>query len=96
MTPAEAMLWERLRKDRLDGYRFRRQHPIGPFITDFCCPAVRLVVEVDGPIHRLQQEQDAARRAYLEERGYQVVRFSNDEVVFSIDTVLQRIRNILT
>jgi very-short-patch-repair endonuclease len=90
-TLAEAALWEGLRKSRLGGVRFRRQHPIGPFIVDFCCPAARLVVEVDGPVHLEQREQDETRQAYLETRGYRVLRFSNDDVMTRTDAVLQQI-----
>ena len=95
MTRAESTLWEYLRKVRLDGYRFRRQHASGHFIVDFSCPAEKLVVETDGPIHDAQQEQDAARQAYLEQRGYTVLRFSNDEVMLRSDEVLRHIRDRL-
>ncbi|HEY9766381.1 MAG TPA: DUF559 domain-containing protein, partial [Chroococcales cyanobacterium] len=55
-TPSESLLWEALRKGRLDGRRFRQQQPIGHFIVDFYCPSEKLVVEVDGPIHEQQTE----------------------------------------
>ena len=93
MTPAEERLWEALRGRRLRGRRFRAQHPLGPFILDFCCPAERLVVELDGGIHEAvaQAAHDAARTAHLEAHGYRVLRFRNEEVLADLPAVLQRI-----
>lgn len=91
MTPAEARLWHYLRHRQLGGYYFRRQHPIGRFITDFCCTKARLIVEVDGDVHVMQQEYDAARAQWLQERGYRVIRFTNDEVVRQLPAVLESI-----
>ncbi|SRR6266545_779673 len=68
-TPEEDRLWQMLRRHNLGGAKFRRQHVIGPFIVDFYCAAARLVVEVDGPIHDSQQEQDALRQGFLEQTG---------------------------
>jgi len=90
-TPAEARLWQRLRARRLNGYYFRRQHPIGNFIVDFYCARARLVVEVDGDVHAMQKEYDAARTEWLEERGYRVIRFTNDQVFHELDAVLESI-----
>ena len=90
-TEAEKILWERLRNRRLRGLKFRRQHPLGPYIVDFYCAAHRLVVEIDGPIHALQQEKDALRAQYLNMYGYRVLRFTNEEVLQDIETVLRRI-----
>src|SRR3569833_3432644 len=78
-TPAELMLWSRLRRKRLEGLKFRFQHPVGNFILDFYCPMVKLVVEVDGPIHDEQTERDAARTALIETHDYHVLRLTNDE-----------------
>ena len=80
MTPEEASLWEALRSRRLGGYKFRRQHPIGPFIADFYCAQARLVVEIDGDVHVEQTERDRARDDLLESWGYHVVRFWNRDV----------------
>ncbi|MBI4082400.1 MAG: endonuclease domain-containing protein [Candidatus Lambdaproteobacteria bacterium] len=91
-TRAEAVSWEYLRADRFGGAKFRRQHPIGHFIVDFCCPASRLVVELDGPVHDHQREEDRARQDFLESRGYRVLRLRNEEVLPSIDAALDRIR----
>ncbi len=92
MTPAEKVLWERLRDRRLDGLKFRRQHPLGPFVTDFYCAECRLVVELDGDIHDLQPERDAARTEQFEQYGYRVIRFRNEQVLNDLDTVLAAIK----
>ncbi len=91
MTPAEQRLWQVLRRKGLAGRKFRRQHPLGPFIADFYCAPARLVVEIDGPIHQDRKEQDQARAAYLQELGYRVLRFSNDEVQEDLEAVVQTI-----
>jgi very-short-patch-repair endonuclease len=88
MTPAERVLWKHLRNRQLGGHKFRRQHPLGPFVVDFYCPAGRLVVEVDGGIHTGQQERDEERAAYLTGNGYRVVRLRNEEVLQRIEWVL--------
>jgi very-short-patch-repair endonuclease len=90
-TPAEATLWSRLRDGRLNGLKFRRQHPIGPFIADFYYPAGKLVIELDGGGHLNQQEYDAARTDWLNSQGCRVLRFTNDEVRFRLDAVLEAI-----
>lgn len=93
LTPAEAALWDRLRRQQL-GVTFRRQHPVGPFVVDFCCLPARLVVELDGSIHDLDdvREQDAWRTGHLEARGFTVLRFPNDDVLSRPDTVIAAIR----
>jgi len=90
-TPMERRLWQHLRYRRLGGLRFRRQHPIGRFIVDFCCPAHRLVVELDGASHDEQAERDQSRTIWLEEHGYKVLRFPNRDVQDQLDRVLYRI-----
>jgi very-short-patch-repair endonuclease len=90
-TPAEVMLWDALRDRRLAGLKFRRQHPVGPFIIDFCCPEQRLAIELDGAVHAGQQEQDAARQALLEAAGYRLLRFPNEAVQDDLPTVLETI-----
>ncbi len=87
-TAAEAKLWQRIRKEQIRGVKFRRQFAIERFITDFCSPQVRLIIEVDGPTHQYTQEQDAIRQRYLEEAGFTVLRFSNLDVFNNIDGVL--------
>lgn len=90
-TPAEEALWQCLRRDGLNGLRFRRQHPIGGYIADFACPQHRLVIEVDGSVHDIQQEDDIRRTESLNELDYRVIRFSNDEVLNNIGSVLAAI-----
>jgi very-short-patch-repair endonuclease len=68
-TSVEDVLWEELRGRRLDGMKFRRQHPIGAFVADFCCTECRLVIELDGGIHAEQREHDAEREAILASSG---------------------------
>ncbi|MBN1579453.1 MAG: endonuclease domain-containing protein [Anaerolineae bacterium] len=90
-TPAERVLWQRLRNRQLGGYKFRRQHPIGRFIVDFYCAECHLAVEIDGDSHLDQVEYDAERTARLEARGYHVIRFTNREVHQQTDSVLEAI-----
>ena len=91
MTPAEEKLWQYLRNKRLNGLKFRRQHPLGPFIADFYCAEYRLVVEVDGPIHLQRSAEDAERTAQFEAFGYHVMRLRNEEILNNIDEVLRQI-----
>lgn len=90
-TPAERVLWQALRRNRLRGLAFRRQHPLGPFVVDFYCPARRLVVELDGEVHDDQAEQDEARTERLIAFDYRVIRFRNDEVLADLHAVLAAI-----
>lgn len=91
-TPAEATLWRALR-NRHTGFKFRRQHPIYRFIVDFYCAQAKLLIEIDGDSHLepVQQEYDRLRTAYLEELGYRVIRFTNDDVRYNFDTVVAEI-----
>ena len=91
LTPAEQVLWEALRDKRLNGLKFRRQHPVEQFILDFYCPLHKLAIELDGGIHDTHGEQDAARTAHLNAHGYQVTRFRNEEVLTALPSVLKRI-----
>lgn len=90
-TPAETKLWQLLRNHNLDGYKFRRQHPIGHYIVDFYCHETRLVVEIDGRSHDEQIEYDAARTAWLEGQGCRVVRFTNEQVMRDVVMVAEAI-----
>ena len=91
MTPAETLLWNRLRKRQLAGLKFRRQAPIGPFIADFYCAEFKLVVEVDGGIHAARRDADEQRTQILIEHGYRVLRVKNEEALADLDEVLGRI-----
>jgi len=92
MTPAEQTLWDALKGKQLDGLKFRPQHPVGPFILDFWCPARKLVVELDGGSHDGREAEDEARTQRLQDYGYRVIRFRNEEVLTDLPSVLERIR----
>ncbi len=94
--PAERLLWTHLSARKIGGVRFNRQFPIGSFICDFASRSAKLVVEVDGGQHAIDVATDQARTAYLETRGYRVIRFWNNEVLESIDWVVQEIERALT
>ncbi len=91
LTPAERLLWNELRDRQLGGLKFRRQHAVGPYVLDFYCAAAKLGVEVDGGIHNALTEYDADRTIHMERYGYQVIRFTNEEVVGHPELVLARI-----
>jgi very-short-patch-repair endonuclease len=90
-TDAEVRLWSRLRGKQVGGLRFRRQQPMGPYVVDFFCPLVRLIVEVDGGQHGEDNARDAVRTAWLERRGYRVMRFWNNDVLANTEDVLATI-----
>jgi very-short-patch-repair endonuclease len=86
LTDAERKLWGALRSSKLEGAKFRRQQPIGPFIADFVCQQQRLIVEADGGQHAGSTADDR-RTAYLESKGYRVLRFWNNDILSNIDGV---------
>jgi very-short-patch-repair endonuclease len=86
-TEAEAQLWSVLRGRRLSGLKFRRQFPIPPFIADFVCVEHQLVVELDGGYHDYVASSDASRQSRLEQQGWRVVRFTNEEVLENLEGV---------
>lgn len=94
-TPQEILLWSRLKGKQL-GFKFRRQHGIGHYITDFCCPERRIIIELDGSQHAGKHEQmyDEKRSEYLHMLGYTVLRFWDNEVTANIDGVLLRIEQV--
>jgi very-short-patch-repair endonuclease len=97
-TTAESLLWELLRDRRLLGRKFRRQHPIGQFIADFFCDDARLIIEIDGAVHRepTQQERDRLREEILREHGFAILRFTNDQILDRTEQVLQEIAAYVT
>lgn len=90
-TDAEGLLWSVLRTKQLCGLKFRRQHPIGPYFADFACQSRQLVVELDGDYHDRIVEDDLRRQRYIEERGWSVIRFTNDDVMDDVEAVARHI-----
>ena len=92
---AEQKVWELLRAHRMEGLKFRRQHPIGPYFADFACVARKLVIEIEGEHHASQREADSQRTDVLEQAGWRVVRFPASEAVQNIDGVWAEIAQVL-
>ena len=92
-TKAEEIVWQLLKSKQLEKFKFRRQHIIGKYIADFVCLDRMLIIEIDGKIHQLpeNQESDKIRTEWLESKGFKVIRFTNDEVLENIDRVLNKI-----
>ncbi len=92
-TDAERKMWMLLRDRRFEGVKFRRQAPIGPYIADFCCLDARLIIEKDGGQHASDSgtQIDAQRTAWLQQEGFRVLRFWNDEIFTNIEGVLTQI-----
>ncbi len=94
-TDTERLLWRHLRAKQMEGYKFRRQEPIGGYIVDFVCQEKKIVIEVDGGQHSVERERDFERDNWLGGQGYKVLRFWNNEVLMNINGVLELIRNNL-
>jgi len=94
-TDAEKKLWSRLKGGQLEGIKFRRQFPIGPFFADFCAPRVFLIIELDGAQHMDMLNRDTRRTKYLESHGYRVVRFWDNDAFAHTDEVVEQISNLL-
>lgn len=95
MTSAETILWERLRKNQLLGFRFKSQHPIHCFIADFYCHKAKLVIEIDGKIHLNKLEYDRDRTKCIEQFGLKLIRFTNEEISEDIDRVIEILKEYL-
>jgi very-short-patch-repair endonuclease len=95
LTNAELLIWWQLRKD-IRGVRFRRQHPVGPYIADFACVPARLIVEIDGGTHSTDAEfiYDGRRDKFLRAQGWHVLRLRNEDVYESLDDAVERICNL--
>lgn len=87
-TDAEQKLWHLLRNRQLNRYKFRRQHPIGDYIADFVCIGRKLVIELDGGIHITRTSKDAAKARYLQDIGFKVLRYKNEEILTHMNDVL--------
>ena len=86
-TEAESLLWYVLRARRLCGLKFRRQYPIAPFVVDFACIEKKLVIEIDGGYHDYVYEKDDSRQRKIEAEGWDVIRFSNEDVLADVEAV---------
>ena len=98
MTLAERILWSKLRDKEIFSTKFRKQHPIGMFIVDFYSHEYKLAIEVDGEVHKDkdQSEYDLGRTAELDKYGIKVIRFTNDQIIYDINSVLTKILEIIT
>ncbi len=94
MTPAERMLWLKLRGKQFQNLKFRRQHGVGPYIVDFYCPEKSVVIEVDGDVHadEKKQEQDKQREEYLKKLGVKIIRYFNNGIFKNIEGVLEDLK----
>ncbi len=92
-TAPEAKLWQALRNGKVAGLKFRRQHPIGRYVVDFCCESTKLIVEIDGDSHAgaAAEARDADRTAWLMEQSYRMIRFTNEDVHKRLDAVIEAI-----
>jgi very-short-patch-repair endonuclease len=95
MTDAEKNLWNELKEKKLNGYKFRCQHPVYRYILDFYCPAAGLAVEIDGDIHKSRHDYDEFRDEFLKNCGITTLRITNEEIIYNITDVLQRIYHVL-
>lgn len=97
LTTAEEILWNTLRNRQFENLKFRRQHPIGKYIADFYCHELKFVIEVDGGIHNTvdQKEYDKGRTFELNTNGIKVIRFTNDEVINELPSVLSKLRDFI-
>ena len=95
-TEAERILWNHLRSKNL-WFKFNRQHIVGDYIVDFICIEKALVIEVDGGYHSepCQKEDDETRTRYLESKGFKVIRFTNEEILFNIESVINKVYNLI-
>ena len=94
LTNPERVLWAAIRSRFLADLKFRRQHPLGNYILDFYCPAKQLAVELDGDSHQGRADHDARRTQRLGEMGIRVIRFSNDDVLSDLESVLEAILRV--
>ncbi len=98
MPQAEIMLWSKLRGKNVNGYKFRRQYSVGPYIVDFYCPEMRLAVEIDGESHFIagSKDHDRKRQEFIESAGIHVLRFTNTDIYERMEGVLETILSRLS
>lgn len=90
-TDAERKIWQQLRTRNLNGAKFRRQHPVGPYIVDFICINEKLIIELDGSQHQQDQDYDTKRTAFLKQAGFRVIRFWDNDVLLNTECVMEAI-----
>ena len=97
-TKAEEKLWIAVKDNQIEGYKFRRQHPLGIYVADFYCHALKLVIEVDGDYHLAEEQQllDNKRMSDIEFQGLKVIRFTNEEVLLKLSGVIDRIKEFIS
>ena len=96
-TEAEEKFWYAVKDNQIEGYKFRRQHPLSIYIADFYCHALKLVIEIDGGYHLSEEQQllDKKRTTDLEFQGLKVIRFTNEEIISNLEEVLSKIKSII-
>lgn len=94
-SPAERRLWKHLSNRQIAGYKFSRQMPVGPYFADFLCRELKLIIEIDGYSHDTQQGYDLARTKDMEDHGYRVARFSNQDVMTNVEGIVREIERIV-
>lgn len=94
-TEAEKKIWLTIRNRQLGGFKFRRQVSFGPYVADFVCHEAKLIFEIDGGQHATNQEPENRRTRFLEDQGYRVIRFWNNEVFENLEGVLERLKKEL-
>ena len=92
-TKPEALVWEKLRAHRFEGLKFKRQVIIGPYVADFCCEELKVIIEIDGAHHC--EEVDGERTKYLQEKGYKVLRYDNHYILKHLDYLTDDLRSKL-
>ena len=94
-TVCEQIMWNFLRARRMLGLKFRRQHPLGPFIVDFVCLSKKIIIEVDGPIHDSRKFYDQRRDLWLRSQGFTVLRVKNQELEENLLETMKKLRGVL-
>jgi len=91
---AEERVWAALRGGKIDGHKFRRQHPVGPYFVDFACDRLRLIIEIDGGVHRLDEvaARDLERQQTLEALGWTVIRVTNDQAYEAPERLIEAVK----
>jgi len=95
LTESEQLIWSKLRNRQLHGYKFRCQHPVYRYILDFYCHKAMLAIEIDGPVHKYRRKYDTIRDEFIKSIGIITIRFSNEEVFYSIENVINQIVDAL-